>query len=178
MAEPKRGVAFTFTLAVTDSANRPQLKVNPTLATGDFKVSKDGGALANLTTLPSVSPASSRLIAVALSATEMTADRVDVQAVDAAGAEWDETLISIITTVSVIDDLAGTATGEPAQGTPGVSVTRAEKIDYLYKAWRNKSTQSATTYSLFADNTTTVDQKSTVSDDGSTYTRGEVATGP
>jgi hypothetical protein len=32
--------------------------------------------------------------------------------------------------------------------------------------------------SLFADDASTVDQKSTVSDDGTTYTAGEIATGP
>ena len=52
------------------------------------------------------------------------------------------------------------------------------KLDYLYKAWRNKKTQTATTFSLFDDAGTTVDHKSTVSDDGTTATIGEIATGP
>lgn len=67
---------------------------------------------------------------------------------------------------------------EPGQGNPPVNPDLATKIDYLYKAWRNRSTQTATTYSLYADNGTTVDQKATVSDNGTTYDRGEVATGP
>lgn len=67
---------------------------------------------------------------------------------------------------------------EPGQGAPSVSTSMAAKVDYLYKAWRNKITQSTTQYMLFADNTTTVDQKTTVSDDGTTFTKGEIATGP
>lgn len=70
------------------------------------------------------------------------------------------------------------ARGEPGQGAPGVSETPLTKLDYLYKAWRNRSTQSATTYSLYADDATTVDHKATVSDNGTTADKGEVATGP
>lgn len=70
------------------------------------------------------------------------------------------------------------AAGEPAQGAPGVSVSRGTKIDWLYKAWRNKTTQTATTWSLYDDAGSTVDTKSTVSDDATTLTVGEKATGP
>lgn len=78
----------------------------------------------------------------------------------------------------VVDALATDTYAEPTQGAPAATTTLAAKINYLYKAWRNKSTQTSSTYSLFADDTTTVDQKATVSDDGTTFTRGEVATGP
>lgn len=67
---------------------------------------------------------------------------------------------------------------EPGQANPAATASLVSKIGYLYKAWRNKKTQTSTTWSLYADDTTTVDQKSTVSDDGTTATRGEVATGP
>lgn len=87
-------------------------------------------------------------------------------------------LDSSITVIQSDVALIETARSEPGQGAPGVSESVLTKIDYLYKAWRNKSTQTSTTYSLYADDTTTVDQKATVSDDGTTFTRGEVATGP
>lgn len=67
---------------------------------------------------------------------------------------------------------------EPAQGAPAATTTLVGKIGFLYKAWRNKTTQDSTTYSLFNDDAATVDHKSTVSDNGTTFTRGEVATGP
>lgn len=67
---------------------------------------------------------------------------------------------------------------EPAQGTPAATTTLAAKINYLFKAWRNKTTQTASTYSLFNDDAATVDHKAAVSDDATTFTRGEIATGP
>jgi hypothetical protein len=78
----------------------------------------------------------------------------------------------------VVDTLSVDTYAEPGQGAPGTTITLAAKINYLYKAWRNKSTQTATTYSLFDDAGTTVDQKLTVSDDGTTASKGEVGSGP
>ena len=63
------------------------------------------------------------------------------------------------------------------QEAPPVNATMEEAIAYLYKAWRNRSTQTSTTYSLYADNTTTQDQAATVDDDGTTADKGEVGTG-
>lgn len=105
MPDPKKNTAFTFALSLVETAARPNFKANPTLATGDFKVSIDGGAFNNLATLPTVSPASGRNVQVALSAAEMNGDRIVVQAVDAAGAEWDEVMAVILTTVSTTDEI-------------------------------------------------------------------------
>ena len=78
----------------------------------------------------------------------------------------------------VVDVLFTDTDAEPAQGLPAATTTLADKIGFLYKAWRNKSTQTATTYSLFNDDAATVDHKATVSDDATTATKGEIATGP
>lgn len=67
---------------------------------------------------------------------------------------------------------------EPGQGAPAANASPLQKLAYLFKAWRNKKTQTATTYSLFADDATTVDQKATVSDDGVTTSISEVTSGP
>lgn len=107
---PKRATAYKFYVGLTDQANTKLLKANPTLAAGDVKVSKDGGAFANLTTLPSANPASGAAIMVDLSGTEMTADNVVVQFTDVAGAEWCDQLINIQTTARQLDDLAYPAT--------------------------------------------------------------------
>jgi hypothetical protein len=100
--------------------------------------------------------------------------------------EWDGTAIaaSLATqaktdvNAEVLDVLNTDTFAEPGQEAPGATVSLAKKIGYLYKAWRNRTTQTSTTYSLYADNTTTVDQKSTVSDNGTTFDRGEIASGP
>lgn len=78
----------------------------------------------------------------------------------------------------VVDALATDTYAEPGQGAPAATTSLAAKINYLYKAWRNKSTQTATEYALYDDAGTTVDQKATVSDDATTATKGEVGTGP
>jgi hypothetical protein len=96
---PKRGEDFQIQVSLEDYANPGNFKSNPTLAAGDVKVSKDGGALANLNTLPSVAPASSVLVTLLLSATEMTADMVSVVFIDqTAPKEWSDLVISIPTT--------------------------------------------------------------------------------
>jgi hypothetical protein len=78
----------------------------------------------------------------------------------------------------VVDALATDTRAEPGQGAPPATLSMAAKIDYVYKAWRNRATQSATEYRLYADDAVTVDQKATVSDDGTTFNRAEMAGGP
>lgn len=78
----------------------------------------------------------------------------------------------------VVDALNVDTYAEPGQGTPAATATLAAKLNYLYKAWRNRNTQTATQWKLYADDATTVDQKAAVSDDGTTFDRGEIATGP
>jgi len=78
----------------------------------------------------------------------------------------------------VLDVLNVDTFAEPGQEAPAATNTLVKKIGYLFKFLRNKVTQTSTTMSVYADDATTVDQKSTVSDDGTTYTRGEIASGP
>lgn len=101
----------------------------------------------------------------------IVADTNELQSDWANGGRLDLILDSVL---ALLDD----ARSEPGQGAPPVNPDAMTKLDYLYKAWRNKKTQTATTFSLFDDAGTTVDHKATVSDDGTTATIGEVATGP
>ena len=78
----------------------------------------------------------------------------------------------------VVDALNVDTYTEPPQEAPGVTVSLATKINYLYKFMRNKITQTSTTLSVFGDDATTVHHKSTVTDDGTTYTRSEISSGP
>jgi len=126
MPDPVRGEAYDFSISLIDTANRPYFRANPTLAAGDFKVSKDEGPLANLTTLPTVTPAGSVLVHVSFSATEMDADNVTLVCRDAAGAEWDDLLISISTEAE-----AAVITPTPANG-----VTAWSGLDLVKTALR------------------------------------------
>lgn len=78
----------------------------------------------------------------------------------------------------VVDALNGDTYAEPPQGAPLATATLAAKISYLYKAFRNRITQTATTLSIYNDAEAVVDQRAPVSDDGVTYTRGEIISGP
>ena len=106
----KRGVEYIFYVSLVQQADTKLLITNPTLAAGDVQISKDGGAFANLTTLPTVTPASSYSVKVTVSATEMTADNVLIVFADAAGAQWCGLSINIQTAARQIDDLAYPAT--------------------------------------------------------------------
>ena len=78
----------------------------------------------------------------------------------------------------VVDALNVDAYAEPGQAAPAATASLVAKIGYLFKAWRNKVTQTTGQYSLYNDAGDTVDQKATVSDNGTTLTKGEIGTGP
>lgn len=78
----------------------------------------------------------------------------------------------------VVDVVSVDTWAEPGQGAPAATNSLINKLSYLYKAWRNRSNQTSSLYQLYADDESTVDQKATVSDDGTTFTREEVGTGP
>jgi len=101
----KRATEYIFWVGLVSQANTKILQGTPTIAAGDFKVSIDGGALNNLATLPTVTPAASKMVKITLSTSEMTGDNITVVCSDAAGAEWCDLLINIQTAARQIDDL-------------------------------------------------------------------------
>lgn len=103
---PKNATAWRGYIMLVDQSNTKLFKANPTIASGDFKVSIDGGAFANLTTLPSAVPSSGRAVQIDLSSSEMTGANIVVQCVDAAGAEWCDFAFTLQTTARQVDDLA------------------------------------------------------------------------
>ena len=74
-----------------------QYRATPTLASGDFKIEKDGGAATNLATLPSVEPAAGTSVKLEFSAAEMQCRQAVVNLIDAAGSEWNDDAIHIFT---------------------------------------------------------------------------------
>ncbi len=101
---------------------------------------------------------------------------------DAAGCARIENINTKVGEIDVVTEallaLLNDARAEPAQGAPAVNANLVTKIDYLYKAWRNKKEQTATQESIYNDAGAVVDHKRTDSDDGTTLVKGEVATGP
>lgn len=82
MIEGRYGVALTFTVPVIKASSSDfALSADWTPATGDVKISKDGAAFANITTLPT---ALGNQWSFTLSATEQEAAVVNIQVVDSA----------------------------------------------------------------------------------------------
>ena len=100
MAQPVKGVAYEFPpVELTDVFDAQFFLVNPTIVAGDFKISKDFGALINLTNLPVVDPAGSSSVKINLTASEMTADKIGVFGKDPT-QEWGDIRMSIDVPVS------------------------------------------------------------------------------
>jgi len=143
------------------------------------------GLAANVITATSINSGAitnAKFAAGAIDATAIAADAIGASelAADAVSEIQSglSTLVASDVKTQVVAALASDTYAEPGQGTPAATTTLAAKINYLFKAWRNKHTQTATEYDLYNDDAVTVDQKAAVSDDGTTFTRGEVATGP
>jgi hypothetical protein len=94
-----------FYISLAPRTGTGLFQVNPTLASGDVKVSLDGGTLNNLGTLPSVSPATSKMVKVTLSQAETNADNVTVVFSDVADAEWNDLVVNFQTVARNFDDL-------------------------------------------------------------------------
>lgn len=144
---PIRETAFSFKLGLPSVAFPGIMQSGPTLATGDVKVSIDGGSLTNITTLPT---ASGKIVTVSLSAAEMTGDSIVVQFSDAAGTEWKDVLVEIRpqrqdgVRVAATQDLlpkypATIASGDMAD----IPALRAAKIDNLDVLVSTRSSHTA-----------------------------------
>lgn len=107
---PKKNTEYVFYISLVSQADIKLLQTNPTFVAGDVKVSTDGGAEGNISTLPVVTPAGSKRVKVTLSTAEMNGDNIQVTFSDAAGAEWCDITINIQTTVTQIDNLVRATT--------------------------------------------------------------------
>ena len=107
------GVAATLEGVKLIAAAGSAFQVNPTLGSGDVKLSKDGAAEANLGTLPTVAPSGGTSVRVVLSATEMECTRGAITFKDAAGAEWLDQSIMLHTPLA-----EGAVSGKITSGTP------------------------------------------------------------
>lgn len=101
---PKINTEFIFYIQL-EAAAGGSFQSNPTIASGDFIVSTDGGATGNLATLPVVTPASGKGVKVTLSTSEMNGDNIRVEWNDAAGSEWLAGYAVIQTSANHLDDI-------------------------------------------------------------------------
>lgn len=93
------------------------------------------------------------------------------------GTTLPATLSTIDTVVDAILAMLDDARTEPGDTAPPVNPDLATKIDYLYKFMRNKIETTSTRIHVYDDAGTNKDHSSVISDDGTTFSRGEFAAG-
>lgn len=148
----------------------PILDADGDLVTGaaglDSEVSKDGATFADATNEATEIATSSGVYYLDLTASEMNADTVAVIVkTSTTGAK---------TTTLVVYPLAlAEPSAVPAFGAGGAGLEEA--VAWLLALSRNKLTQTASTTTLRNDADTAAVATSSVSDDGTTFTRGEWA---
>lgn len=126
-APPKKNTEFIFYISLVSQADVKLFQTDPTLAAGDVKVSTDGGAEGNISTLPVVTPAGSKRVKVTLSISEMNGDNIQVTFSDVAGSEWCDLTVNIQTAATQIDNLVRSTT--PAN-TLDIASTGEAGIDF------------------------------------------------
>jgi hypothetical protein len=86
--------------------------------------------------------------------------------------------VNLVTTAQVnaqVLDVLSVDTFAELTAPPAATSSLKDKITWLFMYARNKVTQTATTRTLYRDDTTTVAGTSTTSDNGTTFTKGEDA---
>ena len=113
-----------------------------------------------------------------IQSTHFATDALDANALAASFVAEIQSGLSTLTAAQVnaevLDVLQTDLFGELA-AVPGASSSLKDKIAFLFMLARNKVTQTSSTQTLFADNTTTPVAAATTSDVGGTFTRGEFA---
>jgi hypothetical protein len=165
-------ISSRSTYAGADTAGTTTLlaRIIGTLATGTHNP-QSGDAYARLGA-PAGASVSADLAAIEAQTDDIGAAGAGLTAVPW-NAAWDAEV-----NAEVVDALATDTYAEPGQGAPGATISLAAKLNYLYKSWRNRATQSASQYALYGDDATTIHQKAPVSEAGGTMETGEIVTGP
>ena len=161
---PVKGVTFNFPVSLVSQGDTDVFQTTVTITTADVWVSKDGGAFAAAAAAPTElltgGAAPTGVLWQNLTAAEMTADVVTVLYHDAAGAQWQDALVTIYTAAQHIDDLAATGAAMTLTAAYDAAKTAAQAGNAMTLA--NDSIKAAT-----FDETTAFPLKA--ADAGSTY---------
>lgn len=86
-------------------------------------------------------------------------------------------LTAAIVNSEVADVVRTDTTGEPSTAPPPATASMSKKIDWLYMGFRNRIDSSANLWKLYNDSEVEF-ARATLSDDGSTFERGEIIAPP
>lgn len=93
------------------------------------------------------------------------------------GAPAGASVSADIAAVPTVDEIWAKAMSDLATGAPSATASVLTAINYLYEALRNKTTTTATLVTIKKDDGSTDLMKSTISDDATTFTKGEFVSG-
>ena len=132
MSEPITAEAFQMYVTLTN-INDPRFFVaDPAIVAGDFQVSIDGGALADLTNLPVTDPAGSKLVKLDLTAAEMTGTDISIVASDQDATEWEDLSIAIQPNASGnIDTVVDLLQGDISESSTSVTIKKRGSAEVL-----------------------------------------------
>lgn len=120
---------FFWVPGLVDQSNTKKFKSSATIASGDIRYSRNGGAFTNPTTLPSVDPGSSVQVKLTLLAAETSTwvkgDQVTWAFVDQSGAEWADMGLA----VKVGDATPSVAVASVAAGAITAAAIATDAID-------------------------------------------------
>lgn len=127
----KRAAEYIDYVGLPSQFNTKVFQSNPTLAAGDVKISKDGGAFANLTNLPTVTPAGGKAVKFVLTSTETDCDQCVVLFSDGTGSEWCDVMVPLQFSAQQVDELlapttAGRKLDVSAGGCAGIDLANVE----------------------------------------------------
>lgn len=162
--------AVTATLSASDLSD-----LRSAITAGPTDVQLNASSLSDIRSAVTTGPTDVQLNASSLSdlRSAITAGPTDVTIGASSLSD-----ISSRVNVEVADVLKTDTVTLPGQGAPPLAPTFEEMISWLYKVFRNRTDQTSVLFQLYADNETTVDTKATVSDDGTTAIKQEMASGP
>ena len=129
--------------------------------------------VAQASTVAGVAQAST--LAVIQADTTITASiQTAVDAINAGHAQASALLTAAAVKVQVVSALDSDTYAE-ASGVPGATASLVDKLGFMATAMRNKIETTSVLITIYADDTSTTVVTSTISDDGTTFTRGEFA---
>lgn len=158
-------------VATPDTAGHPKVTVKSGTGTGEVNLSGGNlaGSVASVT--GAVGSVTGAVGSVAGSVASVTGN-VGGNVVGSVGSLATQAKADV--NAEVNDVLNVDASAEPA-AVPAANASLGAKLRWLFLKARNKATQTATTQTVLADDGTTPVATSTVSDDGTTATRGKFA---
>jgi hypothetical protein len=125
--------AFIFYFTLISQIDTDVFQANPTLAAGDVRISIDGGALVNITALPTAIGAG-KVLSVPLTAAEMNGNEIMVLFSDVAANEWQDAMMVISTEIAL--NLLGSSallTGDELQ------ILRGDTLEVMFNHLANMS---------------------------------------